>query len=119
MERDLANVLDGKQLFFDLLDRLGVGVLDLFRQPETFDNVKHDHAEHYDKEERDADPLIIADHRRDRAAEKIARARQQRYPKAAAQSAEPHKPEKRHLADAIKDAHRGAYAVNVFRDHDR
>ena len=49
VERDLADVFDREELFFDLLDRFGICVFDLFRQPVSFDDVKNDHAHHDDE----------------------------------------------------------------------
>src|SRR5688572_14106968 len=113
---DLFHVV---QLLFDQLDGLRRDLFHLFRQPVPFDGVNYDHREQDDEEQSDPDLLEIADYRRDRPAEKIARPGEQQHPNRAADRVENEKPVERHFTDAVEDAHREADAVDVLRDYDR
>ncbi len=67
----LGDFFDVVKFFLDSYECFRVRFFDFFRQPVAFDQIKNDDADHYDKKQRDADLLKIADNTGDRAAEKI------------------------------------------------
>src|SRR5690606_7985555 len=97
-------------------DRFRVGGFDLFGKPVPFDSVQHNYGEENEKEQHDADLFEIADDGRNSSAKEITKSREYHYPKPAAYGVQHDKAEKRHFTYAVKNAHRQAYAVYIFRN---
>ena len=66
-----SDFFNGVKLFFYSVNSRGICLFHLFRKPESLDHVKDYYSGLDYEEQRDSDLLEIADHRRDRAAEKI------------------------------------------------
>lgn len=100
--------------FLDLLHGIRTRFFDLVREPISFHYIEDDNARHYDKEQRNADLLIVAEDRLYRAAEEISDAAQDQDPQRATDRVKNKKSDKRHLAGAVEHTHRDAYTVDVF-----